>query len=174
MKRALLVFVIAIFLAQLSASVVFAKSSYVLPYPSIMPGSFLYKPKVIFEQMSKYWYFGDFAQFSYNLKLADKYLVEAKTLFEYDQYLLAADALGKSDFYFDKTVSCLRQAKDNNKNTSEKQTLLKNAAEKHREVLKNIREDVPELFTWAPEKAASVTLSLHDTIDSAILKRNIP
>ena len=67
----------------------FAESQYVLPYPSAMPGSFLYKLNLVQEEILRYWYFGDFGQFKYNLGLSDKYLVEAKTLFEYKQYLLA-------------------------------------------------------------------------------------
>ena len=84
----------------------FAKSDYVLPYPSLMPGSKLYILQEIKNTVLQYWYFGNFGQFTYALKQSDKFLVEAKTLFEYDQYLLADEALKKSDYFFEEFNKC--------------------------------------------------------------------
>ena len=78
----------ALFFIILIPSSVYAQSSYVLPYPSQMPGGLYYKIHLIYENVSKYWYFGDFGRFDYNLKQSDKYLVETKTLFEYKQILV--------------------------------------------------------------------------------------
>src|SRR3989344_5431061 len=96
MKRLYLIF----FLFFLFTKTALADSSYVLPYPSAMPGSNFYKLHVLYEQLSRYWYFGDFGQFKFSLRYADKYLVEAKILFEYKQYLLGYSALDKSNLYF--------------------------------------------------------------------------
>ncbi|MCL4418206.1 MAG: hypothetical protein M1365_16230 [Actinobacteria bacterium] len=93
-----------------------AQSSYVLPYPSAMPGSSSYKIHQLYESIIKYWYFGNLGQFKYNLKQSDKYLVEAKTLFEYNQYLLASKALTKSDYYFKNIEPYLLKAKNEIKN----------------------------------------------------------
>ncbi|MEX2013175.1 MAG: hypothetical protein WD967_02120 [Candidatus Levyibacteriota bacterium] len=160
----LLVFIFFIFFTASSL----AQSSYVLPYPSAMPGNFLYKPRLIFEKVAQLWYFGNFGQFAYSLKQSDKYLVQAKTLFEYNQYLLAYDALKKSDRYFEKTFLNLEGAEDEGKDISQNRKTLSLAAEKHTELLAEIKEVVPAKFNWQPEKSASTLLDLESAIKSSI------
>jgi len=156
----------------LATSFAFAKSDYVLPYPSAMPGNFLYKINLVKEQVLSYWYFGNFGQFKYNLREADKYLVEAKTLFEYEQYLLGFKALKKSDFYFNNVKPSLVKAQAENKNITEIKELLKSAALKHIEILKKILGQVPESFAWRPEKSTSTFLYLKKAIEESIVLRN--
>ena len=139
----------------------FAESSYVLPYPSFMPGSIFYKLNLVKEEVLKYWYFGNFGQFYYNLKQSDKYLVEAKTLFDYKQYLLAYKALRKSDRYFEKI----------GKNILEKKTRLKEAAQKHIEELTKLKSNVPSTFNWIPERNSPTILKLWESIDMSIRLR---
>lgn len=148
-----------------------AESSYVLPYPSYMPGSVFYGLHRGWEIIAKYWYFGNFSQFVYNLKFSDKYLVEAKTLFEYKQYLLAQNAMIKSDKYFDKAFLFLKKAKEEGKDISQKDVLFKEAAQKHIEVLKKIKQSVPEVFMWTPEKERETSLSLWKQIENAVKVR---
>lgn len=148
----------------------YAQSNYVLPYPSSMPGSLFYKLHFIFENISKYWYFGDFGQFDYNLKMADKYLVEAKTLFEYKQYLLGHKALKKSDLHFSKIMSFLERA-SRKKNISNKIATLKEAALKHIEILEKIDMETPDIFNWQPEKVMPTNLYLKKDIETAINMR---
>lgn len=150
---------------------VFAQSSYVLPYPSSMPGRFLYKIHLLYENISKYWYFGDFGQFDYNLKMADKYLVEAKTLFEYKQYLLGYKALKKSDQYFVNILPNLVRAGKNGKNTLQKKIILKEAARKHIEVLEQMGKNTPSIFVWRPEKSIPTTLNLKREIKDSMIFR---
>lgn len=150
---------------------VYAESSYVLPYPSSMPGSLNYKLHVIFEKVSKYWYFGDFGQFDYSLKMSDKYLVEAKTLFEYKQYLLAQKALQKSDFYFAKIPSIVNKVKKNHKNIDNKISVFEEASKKHIEILEKIDIETPDSFIWRPEKSLPTTLNIKDYILGSILLR---
>lgn len=165
--RAFRIFLIIIlFLLLPHAS--FAQSSYVLPYPSAMPGGLYYKIHLIYEKISRYWYFGDFGQFNYGLKMADKYLVEAKTLFEYKQYLLGYKALKKSDLYFPETLTSLNKAKNNNKNISQKKVILKEAALKHVEILKRIGVDIPSVVNWQPEKELPTELNMERAIEEAI------
>lgn len=149
----------------------FANSSYVLPYPSVMPGGISYKFHVIYEQISKYWYFGNFGQFEYNLKLSDKYLVEAKTLFEYRQYLLAYNALEKSNNYFKNIYIFLENAKKNNVDISQKKDIFIEAINKHIEVLDELRDKEPKSFVWTPEKSAPVNLNIEKLIDNSIVIR---
>lgn len=161
-----------IILFFLSTYKVFAAgSTYVLPYPSEMPGSKWYFLYQVVERIEKDWYFGDFASFEYNLKYADKYLVEAKTLFEYDQYLLGQQAIKKSDAYFIKTHRSLEKAKLEGKNITEKEHILKEAVIKHSMVLEQLKIHVPKEFLWEPEKEKSTPLFLWEQIDHAVAIR---
>lgn len=162
---------ICLFLFFLSTSNSFAASSYVLPYPSTMPGSIFYKINLVKEVVMKYWYFGDFGQFTYNLKESDKYLVESKTLFEYSQYLLGYKALQKSDQYFLKTLPDLNMARIHGKDISENRLILNQAALKHIETLSQMGTSVPASFLWQPEKVGSTNLNLKDAINSSIKLR---
>lgn len=152
-------------LSFLFTSRVFANSEYVLPYPSFMPGNRLYSLYNAYSSLSKYWYFGEFGKFEYNLKLADKYLVESKTLFEYKQYLLAYSSLKKSDKYF-KDASRIEKINKNGKD--EKKRLFKSAASKHIEELNKIKKIIPETILWMPEKEKSTELDLRKTITESI------
>ncbi len=54
---------------------VFAASSYVLPYPGLMPGHRLYPIKQVFDRVYQVFVFGNFAKHKYELGLADKKLI---------------------------------------------------------------------------------------------------
>ena len=168
MIKKLKLLVVVVFIFCFSAIPAHASSNYVLPYPSTMPGTIFYKIHLIEEKIMQYWYFGNFGQFNYNLKEADKYLVEAKTLFEYKQYLLGYTALMKSDTYFEQTLPYLLKARDERKNISDYREILRQAAEKHQEVLLKISQEVPEVFTWSPEKSLPTKLNLKDSINKSI------
>lgn len=173
MHRYLFIVLVIFFVFLNNSRTVFAQSSYVLPYPSAMPGSKFYELHGLYESMEKYWYFGDFANFHYNLKYSDKYLVETKTLFEYKQYLLAIQSLEKSNSYFINTKLSISSAKSNNKNTKEKEGILKNASIKHKEVLNQIKSITPEEFDWNPEKGRPTKILIKDKINESIQRRNL-
>lgn len=161
-----------IFLLSL-VSLVHAESSYVLPYPSSMPGSLNYKPHLIYENLSKYWYFGNFGQFEYSLKMADKYLVEAKTLFDYKQYLLGVESLEKSNYYFKNSLPSLRNAEREGKSISQKRSVLKEAALKHMEYLEKMDLNTPDIFIWELEKSSPTTLLLKKAfMDSVNMRKD--
>jgi len=164
-------FILILFFLIFFKNTVFAQSNYVLPYPSSMPGSFSYKIHLIYESISRYWYFGDFGQFDYGLKMTDKYLVEVKTLFEYKQYLLGYKALKKSDQYFVDILPNLKRAEKNNKNILQKKAILGEAAQKHIEVLRGMISKIPGTIVWEPEKSIPTTLNLKKAIDESILFR---
>lgn len=166
-SKILLIFFLLIF----SVKIVNAASSYVLPYPATMPGSIFYKLDILKERLGKVWYFGDFGQFKYNLHLSDKYLVEAKILFEYKQYLLGVSALQKSTEYFEKTFLSLDAAGRHGKNIQEKKLILREAAAKHTEELGKMRSTLPQFFNWQPEKSNPSSLKLWETIDRALSSR---
>lgn len=152
----------------------FAQSEYVLPYPSVMPGSKLYTVHKLWEKVLQYWYFGDFGQFTYNLHRSDKYLVEAKTLFEYKQYLFGYTALQKSNEYFAILPNTLNSAKRSKKDISQKKQILESAAKKHREILLEVGKKVPKSIIWQPEKLQPTILNLQVLIDTSIrLRRGV-
>lgn len=167
MRNLVITVLIFLFLA-FPKSFVFAQSNYVLPYPSNMPGGLSYELHIIYENISRYWYFGDFGQFDYNLKMADKYLVEAKILFDYKQYLLGFKALQKSDLYWLNVAPNLVRAKKNGKNIDQKKTLFKEALQKHIEALEEMKNRVPVTFIWEPEKSAPTTLNLEEALNKSI------
>lgn len=164
-------FVLVLLLIFVFKAPVFAQSNYVLPYPSSMPGGISYKIRLLYENVSKHWYFGDFGQFDYNLKMADKYLVEAKTLFEYKQYLLGYKALQKSDFYFVNIMPNLVRAEKNGKNTLRKKAVFSEASQKHIEVLEKMELETPDTFVWRPEKELPTSLTIQKAILNSILLR---
>lgn len=162
-----LITILILFFAQST----FAQSPYVLPYPSSMPGNFLYKPHLILEQLMKFWYFGNFGQFEYNLKESDKYLVEAKILFEYNQFLYASASLEKSDNYFKQTLPFLILAQKQGKDITGKRKMLSDAAAKHIEVLNKLSKELPDQFEWKPEKDKPTTIFIKKDIDNSISVR---
>ena len=162
-----LFFFIFLFLSHNNSSVS-AQSSYVLPYPAVMPGSMWYKVDLIQEILEKYWYFGNFSQFSYYINLSDKYLIEAKVLFEYKQYLLGINALKKSDSYYPEAFEHLQKAKDEGKNITKKRSMLEYAALKHIELLKKMKNETPSEVIWTPEKELPTYILLHDALDSSM------
>lgn len=148
-------------------------SDYVLPYPSYMPGHKLYRIHQIWEKFQEYWHFGDLAKFKYHRQMADKYLVEAKTLFEYHQYYLATKALEKSSSHFQKTALFLSKAAEEGKDISQKKAILLSAAAKHREILEELSDDLPEEFFWQEEKKEGERLGIRKQLEKAIEKNDL-
>lgn len=167
-EKIISLFILFFFLLIFFKTPVYAQSSYVLPYPSSMPGSLSYKFHLLYESVSRYWYFGDFGKFNYSLKMADKYLVEAKTLFEYKQYLLGHKALLKSDEYFISILPNLVQADRNGKNTIQKKQIFREASGRHIESLEKMKTESPEVFNWQPEKELPTILKIKKEIEGSI------
>lgn len=153
--------------------VVLVFSIYVLPYPGLMPGNRLYRLKEIADRVSQFWAFGNFSRHKYELALADKKLVEAKILFEYQQYPLALKALTNSNIHFQKAVYFLGQAEREGKNISQKSKNFKAAAEKHKEVLGKLKKELPGEFLWQPEKKPAEKLEIHQFLEEAIKNREV-
>ena len=154
----------------LLTTTVFA-SDYVLPYPSYMPGNKLYKVSRLIDKLQNYWYWGNIAQEQYHLGLADKYLVEAKTLFEYNQYLLAADALNRSNQQFQLVRPYIVKAQKQGVDVKDILNIFSAAEEKHEEVLNILEKEVPETFVWTPEKDKPTNLPLHQLLEQAVVIR---
>jgi hypothetical protein len=146
--------------------IIFAE--YVLPYPSYMPGNSMYKVSRIVDRLKFYWSWGNIAQTKYHLALSDKYLIEAKTLMEYKQYLLGADALRRSDKEFMQVSAYVVGAKKKGVNVSELQHLITAATQKHTELLTGLLTITPSQFTWSPEKTKPTGLPLGEMIKTSV------
>lgn len=144
------------------------RAEYVLPYPSAMPGNKLYTITRIVDGIKKYWSFGNLAKERYHRALADKYLVQAKVLFEYKQYLLASQALEESNNQFTKVSQYLMDAYGEEKDISKELETFTDAANKHIEVLVNTKSVLPNSFDWIPEKEDATNLKIGDRIKSSI------
>lgn len=147
--------------------------AYVLPYPGQMPGNKVYSLKQIVDNVAQYWAFGSFARHKYELALADKKLVEAKILFEYQQYPLALAALQSSNSHFQKAIDFLNRAGRERKNISQKSANLRLAAAKHREALEKLKIDLPEKFAWQVSKGQAKELDLKSALEEALKAREI-
>jgi hypothetical protein len=118
--------------------------------------------------MKNYWYWGTIAQIKYHIGLSDKYLVEAKTLFEYKQYLLATDALQRSDTELSGLTTRMSEGSREGKDMSSQKSILSDAMEKHITVLKEMKKQLPDEFQWTPEKASATNLSIGLLLDTSI------
>lgn len=148
------------------------RADYVLPYPGFMPGNKLYKVSRFLDKAKEPLYFGSLSAYKYHLGLADKYLVEAKVLFEYKQYLLAVDALARSDKEFTMLPRYLVQAGKQRKDVSLFEQQLSEAALMHKQILEELLVQLPDTFTWTPEKSAATLLPLKDLLQSSVTIRS--
>lgn len=165
----------AVFIGLVASGLIFASSvraEYVLPYPSFMPGNKMYAVMRLVDRMKVRFYFGNISSYKYHLALSDKYLVEAKTLFEYKQYLLALEALTRSDSEFAKAPVYLLRAREEKKDVRLFVTQLREASDKHKLVLGRIADMTPPTFTWSPEKSEASVLQLSRKLRESVMVRD--
>jgi len=150
------------------------RAAYVLPYPSYMPGNKLYRISRIIDTLKRYWYFGNIAQIKYHMQLSDKYLIEAKTLMEYQQYLLGSDALLRSDKEFMQLPAYVQRVKAEHVDVTIYKQFIREEGMKHEEILSSLIQAIPKEFTWTPEKATATHLNLNEMVGHSIdLRMNI-
>ncbi|KKU83694.1 hypothetical protein A2973_00820 [Candidatus Gottesmanbacteria bacterium RIFCSPLOWO2_01_FULL_49_10] len=149
-------------------------SDYVLPYPSYMPGNRFYRISKFVRLAKRWWCWGNIASLGYYLDLTDSEIVEAKTLYEYKQYLLATDALKESNNAVQQIPLYLGQGIKEGKDMSEIKARVIEAMKKHREVLESIQKTTPVEFDWTPEKGKPTKLRIAINIEESIqIRQNI-
>ena len=164
--------IIYFFLLNLFLSFPFVvRAEYVLPYPPVMPGNKMYRVGRIIDRLKQYWFFGNLAQLKYRRSLSDKYLVESKTLFEYKQYLLASDALVRSDSQVGYIKDLIHNAKNSGVDIADYSRTVKEQMSVHISVLERMKSLLPEEFVWRPEKVQSTNLQIGSMIDTSISLR---
>jgi len=136
-----------------------SNASYVLPYPSFMPGNKLYRVSRFIDEVKRYWYWGNLSSYRYYLGQSDKALVEAKTLFAYNQYLLAVKALDRSSAALQRVPDSLKGAE------------FIEAMNEHKKVIGKLLGELPEEFIWRPEREKPQTLRIHEELNRALLLR---
>lgn len=164
MKRALC----SLLLFLSTAAINHVHASYMLPYPSYMPGNKLYQLSRILDKVKLYWSYGSIAKAKVYMNLSDKYLVEAKTLFEYKQYLLGADALKRSNSAFEQIPIYIQIGRSERKEMSGVITQIIEGVVVHTQLLAQMEKEVPQEFLWTPEKTGSTNLPLSEYIKAAI------
>jgi hypothetical protein len=170
-RRLLIIYLIFGIVCWLFSTTTLATSDYVLPYPGPMPGNRLHSFMVLIDKLQGWWSWGTITQFNYQLAMADKAIVEAKTLAEYKQYLLAMTALDNSNQAFQTLPGQLVKAKIEGKDINKLARTLISAAETHITLLERLRPLLPEMITWTPEKSASTELLLQARLSGAISSR---
>ena len=146
-------------------------SDYVLPYPSYMPGHKLYTISKLFDLLKQYWYWGTIASIKYHTNISDKYLVEAKTLFEYKQYLLALQALDRSNDHFLKISPLLGLANKERKEIKEIVNSYHGEIFAQSKLLEELKQITPLEYLWTPEKKKSTQLFIRENLNAAIKLR---
>lgn len=167
MKKAITFLLITYFVSCLSL----VHADYMLPYPSYMPGNKLYAVSKIFERMESWWYWGAIGQTKYHMMLADKYLVEARTLFEYKQYVLAINALHSSDEQIVQVPNNIAVGERQGKNMVQFELLFTEERDAHRTVLSKLKAELPKTFLWTSEKESATTLDIDGLLSRAIILR---
>jgi hypothetical protein len=137
-----------------------------------MPGNKLFKVSRILDSLGYWWHWGSFSQVKYHMGLSDKYLVEAKTLFEYKQYVLALEALRLSDSHMAQTPIYIAEAKKEGKQADAFESLFKEQLEVHMRILVGLQQVLPVTFEWAPEKQSPTTLALFDDLNKSLHLRS--
>lgn len=169
MKTFLLVGLFSFLMLSIRSLAVAGK--YTLPYPSYMPGHILYWPSRKIDELNDWWYWGNIARIKYYLKLGDKYLVESKTLYEYKQYLLADNALLRSDEAVKKILKYIEEAQAEGKDLSLFKSLVQSALDEHKIVLINLLTILPKDYLWTPEQDEPTYLPLRDQLQTSIRMR---
>jgi hypothetical protein len=142
-------------------------ADYVLPYPSYMPGNKLYSISRVMDKVRLLWSFGDIAQLKANIALADKYFIEAKTLFEYKQYLLGTQALMRSNGRLAEIPQLLRQGAAHRKDMTLYAQAYTEDLKLQNTHIDRLLEILPQEFLWAPEKADATNLPLGQLLRNA-------
>lgn len=172
MNRTFCVIILATFLYLLPVAHIHTVTAYTLPYPSYMPGHTLYTPRILWDQVMEWWHFGSISKTKYHLALSDRYLVEAVTLLEYKQYLLAVSALSHSNTHFISSVLYARDVVDEQKDKGLQATILKEAGKEHTRVLTVQAETFVENITWSAEHEDPVTLELPFLLRQSLIIRS--
>lgn len=168
MSKVTVSFILFLALLFLPRSVI---AEYVLPYPSYMPGNKIYKIARVIDELKRFWYWGSIGSVKYHMGLSDKYLVEAKTLFEYKQYLLAIDALKRSDHEFLSIHPQVARAKTEGKDIAQFEQTIKEVSQAHVIIIEKLIQMLPAEFSWTPEKNTSTWLPIRAQLQNAAILR---
>lgn len=147
------------------------EAEYILPYPGPMPGNKLYKIIRIVDNLQFYWSWGNIARINYFMDLSDKYLIEAKTLFEYKQYLLGVDSLRRADEAWKQIQPYIEKARLEGKDIEYLKTRHKDQASSHKELITRFKNELPPSFVWTPEKEQATDLPLENILEDSIKLR---
>ncbi len=169
MKRLLCLLVFLFILVRVNI----VRAEYMLPYPSYMPGNKLYSVSKIIDFLRKYWYFGNLAKIKYYMALSDKLLVEAKTLFEYNQYALAMRATMESSDAILQIPKYIEAEKAQKIDIHQFQALFCEELVTHQTTIHALTNNLPLSYTWREEKKDAVELPIREILEEAAAVRRL-
>ena len=165
-RRTCLLHVVAILFAVfLACSVPVAATDYSLPESTVLPDQkLLYRISRNLDRVSSWYTWGDVAAVKRHLRLADKYLVEAKLLFKKRNFLYAIDALERSNLEFERIPRSIEHAILSGKDIISLRTDVQDAAKAHVAVLGVLSEQVPEVLVLTPADEESEQFEIREQL----------
>jgi len=131
----------------------------------------LYIVSKFIDKVRGIWSFGNIAQLKYRMSLADKYLVEAKILFEYKQYVFAVDALKKSSTEIGMITPFVQNAQQKGIDMRQFRKLICEQMVVHQSVISALSVGLPESYIWQEEKKNAVDLPINILLNEATAVR---
>jgi hypothetical protein len=150
-------------LLLLTGSVAFA-ADYNLPVKPILPGHPLYRISRNLDRVRSWFLWGDIAKATYRLTLADKYLAEAKTLFELKQFPFAVDALERSNLEFERIPGFLENDVRDGRDIGAMRDKVKASSRAHVTILDALEPMVPEVYVWTEDDGEPIQLEIREQI----------
>ena len=142
--------------------------SYDLPYPGILPDNPLYFLKVIRDNLMGIFITDPLKKADYDLLMADKRLVSAKSLIDEKKNDLAITTLSKSGNYFDEAIQQVSAAKQQGEETSPLLSKMITASQKHQQIILQMEQLVKGSTRYNLELLFVRTKNFQDTV--AVIK----
>ena len=159
-QHAFIVVMIGVFILHTSVYAV----EYSLPRSSFLPGQLLYRISRNLDRVRAWFVWTPTAAVRYHLSLADKYLVEAETLFQNKRYPYAMDALERSNLEFERIPGFLTKTEADGANTELLKDRVRTAADAHVTVLISLEPEVPEVDAWTDENGEFTEVRIREQL----------
>ena len=143
---------------------------YYLPYPGILPDHPLYWLKMIRDRVRLWLTRNVEAKYERLLLYADKRIGAAKVLIEGGQADLGITTVTKAEKYLEQAVSQLEKVKETGKAYPERVENLQKAISKHEEVLRAVKEQVPDQAKPALDQAVEKAVSLQERLRNRFIQ----
>lgn len=111
---------------------------YELPYPGVLPGTFLYNLKVLRDKITEILISDSVKKSDFYLLQADKRLAASLMLFEKGDHVLAETTLSKGQNYLEKSLEKAIKAREEEADANEITTRIKSSAVKQKQEIEKL------------------------------------